>query len=366
MDEQGHADGFNPANPSKGVAGYTRMKNVVPEGTIGDHIVRDKRTGLLIDLQVDAITGRRRKRRIPLAYDENGYPVWAYNDKGVPVCGSRRQSVVGKICLSTARSRNGRCRLHGGNYERGIDHQSFRTGLYSMVMTNPIAKDFVAMALDPEYLSLKQNIALLDVQIKQSIEQFKGGLDTYSWDKLMKAKEEAEQTLMLYASGMDKHEVAKEMSRVIAKISILIDNGAKGTRLWEDIAKASTTRAKLVQVEMSRIQTERNSIPADTAYTLFALIMQSVKRHVKDRTVLSAIARDIDQLSANPANRAALGGHLDASTMGSKSDVADVISDHTDDVAPQTIHVPVDEIDIDHLQGVDDDEDFEEDEEDED
>lgn len=331
-------------------------KNVVPEGSIGPHIVRDTKTGLLLDLSIDPVSGRRRRRKIPLAYDERGWPIWAYNDNGTPVCGAKRKGMRGKICLNTARKRNGRCVDHAGNRPRGIEHHSFRSGRYSQVLDKKVSGDFMSMLQDPEYLSLKQNIALVDTQIIELMRNFEGGLDEYSWEKMLKCKSEAEVLVRTSHHG-DKEEMLSKLVSVLSKMCILIDHGSKATGIWSDIAEASTKRAKLVQVETQRLVAERNSIPADTAYTLFAMILQAVKRNVKDKVALASIAREIDQLALNPVNRVVLGGQLDVEAMSSRSALSANVDPTREGEEQQVPSASKPLVDIDHLEGFDEEDD---------
>jgi hypothetical protein len=66
------------------------------------------------------------KRPKPLGHDSKGQPVFAYNAKGLPVCGA-------KGCQSLARMENGRCKVHGGMTPVGPANPSYKHGGSSKV-----------------------------------------------------------------------------------------------------------------------------------------------------------------------------------------------------------------------------------------
>jgi len=333
----------------------------VPEGTQGLHIVRNKATGQLIDLSIDPISGKQRKVRIPLAYDERGYPVWHYNNDGVPVCGARIKSQQGRICLSPQRHRNGRCDLHFGKVKRGIDHQSFKHGKWSKVLPKGMGKDFDEMMNDPDYLKLKDDIALVNTQITQLMKDFEQGTDGYTWKKLVEMADDSRVLLSMSKTGMDPNELNKELCSTLYRMNDLIEKGSKGHRLWNEITDASIKKGKLIDIETKRLLAERNSIPADQAFTLFSMILTIVKRNVRDKNQLRAIAREVDQLAINPAHRSVLSGRIDMTEMSVQSGLGDSVAPE-EDMRPSPELPAPNEFDIDHLPGVDDEEDEDEDE----
>ena len=82
-------------------------------------------------------------------------------------CGAKKRG-KDETCRAPAMA-NGRCRIHGGLQPQGIARPGFKTGRYSKYLPARLAGRYEEAASDPELLALKDDIALLDTRIAQTV-----------------------------------------------------------------------------------------------------------------------------------------------------------------------------------------------------
>src|SRR5690606_6632650 len=82
-------------------------------------------------------------------------------------CGAKRKD--GQPCRARAMA-NGRCRIHGGKTPTGIALPHTKTGRYSKYLPPDILERYHTALSDNDLLSLRDEIALVDVQIQAVLE----------------------------------------------------------------------------------------------------------------------------------------------------------------------------------------------------
>jgi hypothetical protein len=81
-------------------------------------------------------------------------------------CGARTRNGAGP-CRQPGMAPSGRCRLHGGKSPRGLASPLTKTGRYSRDLPTRVAARYESALADPELLSVRDDIALLQGSIQQ-------------------------------------------------------------------------------------------------------------------------------------------------------------------------------------------------------
>src|SRR5829696_9665580 len=97
------------------------------------------------------------------------------------LCGAKTRN--GQPCPTPAMP-NGRCRMHGGASPAGLASPRFRHGRYSQHLPTVAAVRYAAAGQDPEPLSLREEIALLDALIGQLLDPESGVVAPAVWKRL--------------------------------------------------------------------------------------------------------------------------------------------------------------------------------------
>jgi hypothetical protein len=95
-----------------------------------------------------------------------------------PICGANKKRGAG-ICRSIP-MKNGRCRVHGGATPGGMALPQYKHGRYSKYLPTGLADKYNEALLDTELVTLRDDIALVDSQIQERMEQGKENPITFT------------------------------------------------------------------------------------------------------------------------------------------------------------------------------------------
>lgn len=141
------------------------------------------------------------------------------------------------------------CLAHGGRTPRGAASPSFKTGRYSRSMPGTLVADYERALNDPQLLSLRDDIALMDAMILSTL----GQLDDD-------------------------------------------DNPTKDRQAWQVIGRLIDRRRRLVDSEVRHLVLAREVITAEQAIALVSALVEIVKRYVPDPLDRQAIVEDMHGL----------------------------------------------------------------------
>ena len=139
------------------------------------------------------------------------------------------------------------CRTHGGRTPVGLAALNFKTGRYSKYLPTALVGRYVAARTDPELLSLRDEIGLVDTRITE----------------------------------------------VLTSIS---DSATPLAAVWETLEPLIEQRRKLVESEHKRLHVLHSVITAEQLMLLLATVTNVIKTHVTDREALSAISLGLKRL----------------------------------------------------------------------
>jgi hypothetical protein len=155
-----------------------------------------------------------------------------------------------------------RCRLHGGKSLAGLAHpRPTAGGRYSKYLPSALLERYRGAMADPDALSLRDELALLDARITVLMERCRDG-------------DRADQ-----------------------------DKG------WRQIFKLWMQRLRLVESEHKRMIDAQQMMTYEQGVLLVEAITESVRRNVRDRATLAAIADDFAKITGRTDLQERAGPH---------------------------------------------------------
>jgi hypothetical protein len=196
---------------------------------------------------------------------------------------------------------NGVCYTHGGKSPGGIASATFKTGRYSKYLPDRLAGRYEQAAADPDLLALRDDIALLDTRIAQTVSALDTGESREAWSSLFALWQQLDQDM---SRLLDDGETPETMERTVSSLGETIKRGLSEGYVWSEIRGLLKERAALVAGEQKRLVDMQQYVTATQAMGFVAAVMASVRKHVSDRSALAAISSDLTGLSLRPGSGA--------------------------------------------------------------
>lgn len=158
-------------------------------------------------------------------------------------------------CRSTSLGPAGRCRMHNGWARSGVNAPNFKHGRHSQLLKDitSLSPHYERALADPDLLRLDGEIALTDARIGDLLERV--------------------------STSKKKGGAAASIDGVWPQLDALIEN-----------------RRKLVDTESKRLKDLHAMVSVDRVMLIVSYLADSVKRHVKDPAVQTAILTDMRRL----------------------------------------------------------------------
>jgi len=217
------------------------------------------------------------------------------------LCGAKNRQ--GESCRAVAMA-NGRCRNHGGKSLSGAAHPRFRDGRRSRYLPKRLLAQYAEAMQDEELLSLRADIALVDSRLVDVLQHVESGESWRLWHDLHKKWQ-------AFTRVYGRDETAEGVA--FAEVHALIRNGYHDWAAWQDVLALIQQRRKLVESERRAMVENQRVISVEQAAMLLALLVDSVRREVTDRTVLRRVTETYAQLVGQPPPPHDNDGRFDAS-----------------------------------------------------
>lgn len=215
--------------------------------------------------------------------------------KGGTVCGSRTRA--GGQCQDTAIFENGRCRRHKGKAPRGVANPLTKTGRYSLDLPTRVLARYETALADPELLSVRDDIALLQGAITDVMAELKEAEARPDLDTILGTVEKISRDWMSW----DWTKMTAELDRLKEAITA---RQSQRTALRE-IRDLIREKAALVAQE-NRLLADRQQLITVEQYLLgMRALGSAVRRLVEDPGTLRAIDAEFRRLASVP-DRAAV------------------------------------------------------------
>lgn len=201
---------------------------------------------------------------------------------------------TGERCKAGAVPGRKTCRHHGGKSLAGPLSPRWKNGRDSDYLPKRMRDDYHQAIANPEYLALRQDIALVDSRITDLMRQVDGGEPGRLWAELQGARRD-------YAAAQripDKLERGNAMIAAAGMMCELIERGAGEWAAWESIFSLVERRRKLVDTDRKRLVDAQQMVRTDQAMALMGILVETVLGYVHDPDDRAAIGRELERLTA--------------------------------------------------------------------
>jgi hypothetical protein len=181
------------------------------------------------------------------------------------------------------------CHIHGGKTPIGPGSPHYRTGRHSRFLPSRIAADYEAALHDPELVSLRKEIATVDARIIDLLKRVETGESGATWRA-------AQAAMNAFDAAKARGQLA-EMQLHLDRLKELLTGGAGDYAAWDKVMALVEQRRRLVDSEARRLRDAYETLTADRAMMLLAVVVEILQRHITDRSVLGAIAADVQRLT---------------------------------------------------------------------
>jgi hypothetical protein len=175
--------------------------------------------------------------------------------------------------------------MHGGKTPRGPASVHYKDGRHSRFLPSRMFAAYKAAGLDPELMSLRQDLALLEARIIDVLQRVDTGEAGVVWRDA--------QAAMATFNRAKARQDADGMTLALANVQRLITQGTADYASWREVGKLIDQRRQLVESEQRRLTLAHEMISRDQAMALLGQIVDIIRRHVPNRDILNAIALDI-------------------------------------------------------------------------
>jgi len=192
-------------------------------------------------------------------------------------------------CKRGATAGNTKCHIHGGKSYIGPASGTYKTGRYSKLLPARLAARYNEAQADPDLLVLRDEVALLDARLGDVL----GNVNTGESESIWKALQRKNAELRTAIKVKDNPRV----NQTVKELSELIDDGASEIEAWGEVYNLLDQRRRLVESERKRLVEMQQMISAERAMVLLSVILDTIQRHVTDRSILAAISADFGKLT---------------------------------------------------------------------
>lgn len=204
---------------------------------------------------------------------------------GITPCGAITRS--GQTCSNPAMS-NGRCRMHGGKTPVGIASPHIKTGRWSKDLPTRLAERFSESEHDPDLLSVRADIRLIDTLMKDDFDNLETGESAEAWEKIRGGIDKLDDGIAAEQFGKVQ-QALREMRDVVDKRILHYASVA-------EIRSKLEQRRKLVETEQKITLAGEQAITVEKAMLFVGAIAGILKTRIHDSTLLAAIQADVSLL----------------------------------------------------------------------
>lgn len=182
------------------------------------------------------------------------------------------------------------CAIHGGKSLAGIAAPRFTHGRRSKYLPEQLRARYLEALSDPELLSMKAELGLLDVRLDQVLASLEG--ETGGKAILLAFRQQVNEIALMF-----RRRDYGSMMQGLLDLQAAVRDGAIEAAAWQQITDLIERRQRVTESERKRMLEIRQYVSVTQAQAFMAALIASVHQHVKDPTALRAIAADFQALA---------------------------------------------------------------------
>jgi hypothetical protein len=186
------------------------------------------------------------------------------------------------------------CQVHGGVTPRGPSSPHWIDGRHSRILPKRLLETYRASLTDPDRLALEDDLALIDARINDVLRRVDSGESGKVWTHAREAYRALEAALR---TGNDE----EVRTRTLA-LGGLLRQGQGDWMAWSEVMGLIERRRKVVEAERKRLIAAQQMISTEQALAMMGLLVDVVRRHVRDETALRAITQEYARLTCAPGS----------------------------------------------------------------
>lgn len=204
-------------------------------------------------------------------------------------CGAKTRD--GTPCKGKAMP-NGRCRMHGGNRKKGIEHPSYKNGRYSKYLPQHLGEIAFSAEQNPELLNLRALIGVYEARLAHLFGLVGSGA---SAERFAEIKKTWGQFRMAQQMGSSPTAKAK-MIEAAYRMDELIEGIDHDYMLWRDIDVAAKNFKLLNESERKRAIELGRLMPVEKVSGFAREILIIVRSEVTESAVWGRVQHRVAEL----------------------------------------------------------------------
>lgn len=199
-----------------------------------------------------------------------------------------KSKTTGKRCKKQAVPGKKVCRYHGGASKSGALAGAARSLRYSKVIPSRMLERYLEAERDPQLLSLRADIALVDARIGELLKRTDHGGAAILWDALNRAFNEY--MAFRRAGKVD------EMSHALEEVGEIVKKGHVDSLVWNEIMTLMALKMRLAESERKRLVEMQQILTMGEASSLVTTILDVVKRTVSNPDEIVEIGKALKKM----------------------------------------------------------------------
>ena len=198
-----------------------------------------------------------------------------------------RQS--GRPCRGRRAGPNGRCAWHGGRAAAGANHGNFKHGRYSKFVPSALAKKYRDAEANPEVLSLRSDVALIEAMIAERLEnmQQQGGT-AEDWASASRSFRQ----VVAAIQGGDPQQLDESLKH----LGKVLDEGGALHKQRAELQRMIDSKGRATDRENRRLKDLQQYMTMQQAMALMGFLADSITRHCHDQHVRQLIHADFAKI----------------------------------------------------------------------
>lgn len=168
---------------------------------------------------------------------------------------------------------------HGGRTPRGVESPKFKSGKGSRFVPDRFLDAFTSSISDPEYLSLRRQMALTDAREVELLERFESGESGEQWANVAEA-------LTNYEQAVTRDD--PRASEFLSALKSAVASGIADEHTWRELAELFETRRKLADTERKRIESAQAYMTAEEIGVVGGYFAALLKKYVAPERLAEA------------------------------------------------------------------------------
>lgn len=213
--------------------------------------------------------------------------IYTFDEDGKPRCCAWR-SKAKKYCTKHPITGRNRCEYHGGKSLRGLASPSYKGKGWTNDLPAQLAEKYRAAMSDDELLSLRSDIAMLEVSQGEVLSRVYDGDIGELW---LEARDKYYELL----GALRRNDELKSRD-LMSELGDILNTGSSDYVAWNRFEKTSEQKRKLVDSERKRLVDMQQMITNEELMLVLGALVDSIRQHIPDKIVLAKISEDIRRL----------------------------------------------------------------------